>query len=855
MKNILTIICAAMTIFNVSGIAAGDDSEHLRKFADGVAGDKTVDAAGQLNIQVPVMCREWHVWWRAPHGSHPHTPEWFHWNGQRMFGKYDSATTIEQTIEGSAWRRYLNCTGYPLLGPYDSGQPDIIRWQLETAKNAGLECLHIHLWPSLWDEGREFTPITIFDQIMETAAAMSFPVAVHDEIQFRRPPITKAQQLDNSIERSILLLKKYGRHPGWYKIDGMPVYYFQNWAKWISAQDMGTYFKTVEQRIGFPVYWIVEMSDIEEYFKIPEVKAVVSHSNLWFLHTSPFGKGPHPWETLLKTMQRSARLARKHNKKFGVIVANRFNHTHDRGEQSKPKIISAEDGMFLVNSLKKSMETKPDFIVLMQWNDFEESAFIEPAWDFDGFNGDPYRYCRIVAAAMNKKFTPAPLPKRTQVDPFIRRKLYGGLEKGDMGPVFQKPVLSGSKLTVRWTEGSTPDHVRIIQGKLGRWTPGIKTFDSRAGLRQANYSIGLDAGAISGKEELRLYAPGMVSSTPGKSWLGIRAYHTPETKLTINYRAWPENYRRDSVWRRATANLGNGYKFQLPDKTVFYWTPLHNAQFAGLEGDITISLGGSKAKTYIREVLLWTPDMEEIRLAPADAMQLPGQIDANSNFVAVAYDKLGNPGQPMLIMPDSVEESLQTPDAVNADGDMVETFTGLTRWKKTSGKDPVLVEYAPENKYVPFLSLNNSQIAAELPRPMKTLNLKIDMRQNRFSRAQWVAVFDQTGKKGLGFMWDSATEKMFNGQGFMAIIRFDLDAPVNFASGFSRMTPPLGTGISVNAGEMAEFKLEITGTSITLSCGDKSVKADYSANEEFSQVVIRGHDTGFFDNLRIKAQE
>jgi acetyl esterase/lipase len=206
-------------ILSVAPVKASNELSHRQQYAVGKANDKTIQAAQKLNIGIPVMCREWHVWWGAPHGAYPHLPRWQHWKGQRLFGAFDPDTTIEQTRPGSSWGRWLNCVGFPLLGPYESSQPDIIRWQLETAKNAGLDCLHLQLWPSIWDQGTDFTPMPIFDLIMETAANLHYPVALHDEIQFRKPTISKAQEVGNSITRSIMLLKRYGSHPGWYKID------------------------------------------------------------------------------------------------------------------------------------------------------------------------------------------------------------------------------------------------------------------------------------------------------------------------------------------------------------------------------------------------------------------------------------------------------------------------------------------------------------------------------------------------------------------------------------------------------------------------------------------------------------
>lgn len=645
----LGVTLAALLLPAGATLAATPGETHLKQYRNGIPGDKTVAAAAKLNIQVPVMCREWHLWWGAPYGSEPHMPRWQHWKGQSKFRQFDPATTIEQTIPGSSWRRWLNCTGYPLIGPYDSGQSDIIRWQLETARNAGIECLHIHLWPSLWDDGADQTPLPIFETILDTAAKMNYPVAVHDEIMFRRPPITKAQNLENCIRRTTNLLKRYGKHPGWYKIDGMPVIYFQNWSGWMKPDDLAVYLAKVEAATSTPVYWMVEQGGSDAVFKIPQIKAVLSHNNSWFLHVAPFGLPPHPWDKLQSAMQKSANLARKYGKKLGILVYTRFNDNNDRNQPGRGRI-PAEDGMFFVESLRRGMALKPDFVVLTQWNDFEECAFIEPAWDYDGNNGDPYRYCRIVAATMNKKFTPAPLPERRQLDPYIRHKLYGDTQAGDMGPVAQQPRLADGKLTVTWTDGPKATEVRFLQRELAVWRPDMIEYRQQK-LRLANWSALNGKGTIGGNGELRFYAPGLVDAAPRTVWLGLRVTCPKETSIELNYRSWLENYRFDSRWERRTAALNSGITSTLPDQSVCYWVPLYDAQLAGLEGDLLLKLKGKKQAVAVHEVILWTPDMKEQSVTPAAAMPLPAAIDAARPLVAVPYDAIGNPGTPLLLVP------------------------------------------------------------------------------------------------------------------------------------------------------------------------------------------------------------
>ncbi len=638
------LLLAAFQALSAQALLSAEEpsgSAHLAQYKDGVQGDKSVEAAKKLDVKIPMMCREWHIWWGAPYGSGPHSAEWTHWKGEQIYGKYNPETTIERTVSGSSWRRNLNCVGYPLLGPYDSAQPDIVRWQLETARNAGIECLHVQLWPSLWGSGEDMGPIQIFDTLMETAAKLNYPIAVHDEIQFRRPVNGKAQTLESSIKRSSLLLKRYGKHPGWYKIDGMPVYYFQNWSKWISAKDMETYFATVEKEVG-PVYWMVEMADIEDYVKVPQLKAFFSHNNAWLID-----RGPSKWDELVELQKRAAALARKYGKKFGVLVFNRFDHSHDRGKPGSG-LMSGEDGMLLVNSLSRTMETKPDFIVLTQWNDFEECAFLEPAWDFDGFNGDPYRYCRIVAAAQGKAFKPAPLPERSQLDPFIRRKLFGDSKPGDMGPVFQKPSVQDGLLKCEWTDGPEPKEMRIVQGQLASWTPKTVEFKGES-LRLANYSAIDGSGVLQAGQELRFYAPGLASKTPRTLWLGLDVQCPEKTKVVVSYHSSQEVYRVDSRWESRTVQLHLGFIESLENGRTRYWTPLYDATLNGKEGDILIRTKGDKNPVSVNELVLWAPDMEGSALKPGPSMKLPQGIAPGGSFVAVAYDALGNPGPPALL--------------------------------------------------------------------------------------------------------------------------------------------------------------------------------------------------------------
>lgn len=73
----------------------------------------------------------------------------------------------------------------------------------------------------------------IIETALNVAAEEKFPIFFMDEVAFRGG--SPAQKIDVSIRRITEFIKKYGSHPGFYKIDGKPVCYFQTFGWEISA--------------------------------------------------------------------------------------------------------------------------------------------------------------------------------------------------------------------------------------------------------------------------------------------------------------------------------------------------------------------------------------------------------------------------------------------------------------------------------------------------------------------------------------------------------------------------------------------------------------------------------------------
>lgn len=99
-------------------------------------------------------------------------------------------------------------THYPVLGPYDSHDPKVIRQQCRWAKEAGLTGF-IASWWKQGDFHDQGLPL-----LLDAAEKNGLSVTVYFEV---------AQTPDSAVQDLLYILGHYGKHPAWLKVDGKPV--------------------------------------------------------------------------------------------------------------------------------------------------------------------------------------------------------------------------------------------------------------------------------------------------------------------------------------------------------------------------------------------------------------------------------------------------------------------------------------------------------------------------------------------------------------------------------------------------------------------------------------------------------
>lgn len=390
--------------------------------------------------KTPLYIWEWHIWHQTPFG--PGGRHGYYHGGDNALSDTESA--------GPDWMRNRHPVGYPLTGPYSSENPEVIRWQLRCMKATGVDGVFVHLYPE-WNRGDFFVWEPTFARILDIAAEEGVKIGIHDEVQFRRG--TPAQQPEVMTRRLTNLLRKYASHPGILRIDGKPAVTFAYWNYFegrMPPDKLAPVLRAVEEAVGEKVFWAVGRAAgaRTSILDVPEVSGIIpiSNSNTQIIDVLPgadsvqksnFGRklipgyvDQKPFPPVIAPAQiadfKAARAAYP-DKWFCLWGYPGFENSTGHGGRRDVVTgwLPRRKGLTLVELLRTFAELTPSAIVLTSWNDWEENTALEPGIDYDGYAGDPYLYCRILAAAKGRTFIPPPLPPKEALDPWMWQPLFG----------------------------------------------------------------------------------------------------------------------------------------------------------------------------------------------------------------------------------------------------------------------------------------------------------------------------------------------------------------------------------------------------------------------------------------------
>lgn len=267
--------------------------------------------------------------------------------------------------------REIATVQYPLIGPYSSGDRDVVRYHCELAAAAGIEGL-IVLWYGPGSPTDARVPL-----ILEEAERAGLKVALCYEEKLNWPPYrtpgTRADMVASAVADLRFLLESYAGHPAYLRRDGQPVVFqFNYW---------GT------DRLGPRTFAAGEWEEI--LGALPQPVCYVRQNFDADQHPRLAGSY-HWWVTDQGVLQRhqeqvAAAVAEGRLIFHAGFIAPGFDDSGTAGWGSGNIRQQPREGTATLRAtFGPSLVADPEIVQIVTWNDFNEGTEVEPTVE-EGF--------------------------------------------------------------------------------------------------------------------------------------------------------------------------------------------------------------------------------------------------------------------------------------------------------------------------------------------------------------------------------------------------------------------------------------------------------------------------------------
>ena len=349
----------------------------------------------------PLVLAFYHPWYGTPRGS---AGQWYKWDSFRFPERYKPERILPNG------RHEIASADYPLIGPYDQGDRDVVRWHFRLAQAAGIDGFLCSWWKfrpsrSHWDEWQS----GLFEKVLlPVAQEENFKIAVVDECAHY------VRNYDQLLWRVTNNLPRLAAHPAYLKINGQPAWFiYQVWDDWLTAGPAGRYVAEAEKAVG-DVFWMFDklkavgtgggvgarMLVQPEWLGIRRIDCFGTYSY--------FGHWRDVREPTITTLYTDFT---RQLGESGRLAALPVSPGHDNTPvNAEPCVIPRDQGATLNHFLRAVDAAKPGIVLVCSWNEWLETTQIEPSATWD----DPYLYLTILAEWRGKKWKAPPLPQKSR---------------------------------------------------------------------------------------------------------------------------------------------------------------------------------------------------------------------------------------------------------------------------------------------------------------------------------------------------------------------------------------------------------------------------------------------------------
>lgn len=309
----------------------------------------------QESIDVPKLVLSFYYdWYHNPSVS----GTWAHWNACD-FRERDPGRT-----DGRGYHDDLGAFHTPVLGPYDSMDPDVARQHVEWGKEAGIDVFIVSWWRRETNE---------FENILNAAAEGGMQVSLYYETIPDKNP-------DEAVTDLLWALDNYGSAPGFFRLDGRPVIFIYGRA--INQIPLYKWTNVIEQvKASHDVVLIADSTN----------RRVIEHFD-----------GAHTYN-VVGTIKRGVNMQSFYTKfstacsESGVIYAATVIPGFDNSRVHQNYLyVDRREGELYNELWSYALESNPDWMIITSFNEWHEGSEIEPSKEL----GD--RYIKRTAAWVKK---------------------------------------------------------------------------------------------------------------------------------------------------------------------------------------------------------------------------------------------------------------------------------------------------------------------------------------------------------------------------------------------------------------------------------------------------------------------
>lgn len=277
----------------------------------------------------------YYPWYGTPQGA---SGKWFHWEG------------VSYTGIGSS-------TDYPLLGPYDSWDPRVMRSHIKMAKSVGIDGFVISWWGIRTFEDEAFA------RMLDVATEERFNMTIYYE-SVRE---LTAEQITNELS---YVLRKYAEHPAFLKIEGRPVIFIYAVEAYGRTPEFWNHIlRSIENATGIKALYIADTFNMA-YLTVFD--GLHTYNPIWIQdHAGTYLKQSRLVKSYVDLD------AAESLRKLWIATVN---PGYDDRKIRKPgTYVSREAGVYYRKTWEAALASEPDIAIICTWNEWHEGTEIEPS--------------------------------------------------------------------------------------------------------------------------------------------------------------------------------------------------------------------------------------------------------------------------------------------------------------------------------------------------------------------------------------------------------------------------------------------------------------------------------------------